>query len=174
MDGNPMSNTHYLKTWPEQFVAVRAQRKTFEFRQDDRDFQVGDRLILMEFFPVTGEYSGEQIAAEITYVLRGGLFGVPEGYAVLGLRLETRQPSSCICVRCDGTGMEARHSICRDCDDGVTPGAWRLVPVEPTETMVARGVSAFAAFGKASNGACNAYRRMIEAAPEQLDQGGSE
>jgi hypothetical protein len=31
--------------------------------------------------------------------------------------IETIISSIAVCQTCDGTGMEARHSICRDCDE---------------------------------------------------------
>ena len=39
---------HELKTLPEYFEAVRKGDKTFELREDDRNFKVGDYLALNE------------------------------------------------------------------------------------------------------------------------------
>lgn len=37
---------HELKILPEYFEAVTSGRKQFEIRKNDRDFKVGDQLIL--------------------------------------------------------------------------------------------------------------------------------
>ncbi len=79
------SRTHYLKCWPEPFRAMKLGLKPFEFREDDRDYRVGDVLVAREF--ELGKYSGDQVRAVITYKLINGMFGVPHGYCVLGLRL---------------------------------------------------------------------------------------
>ena len=42
---------HKLKTWPSCFQAVKAKIKPFEIRVNDRNYQVGDTLILEEFSP---------------------------------------------------------------------------------------------------------------------------
>ena len=42
---------HHLKTWPAEFSAVISGQKKFELRRNDRDFQVGDVLVLKEFVP---------------------------------------------------------------------------------------------------------------------------
>ena len=43
--------THNLKTWPSFFQAVKSKIKPFEIRENDRNFEVGDTLILEEFSP---------------------------------------------------------------------------------------------------------------------------
>ena len=40
---------HHLKTKPEYFRAVIAGKKPFEIRKNDRDFKIGDKVILEEF-----------------------------------------------------------------------------------------------------------------------------
>ena len=51
-----MAQIHDLKILPEYYDAVDKGVKTYELRFDDRDFAVGDMLILREF---TGtEYTG--------------------------------------------------------------------------------------------------------------------
>lgn len=60
---------HELKTWPIYFAAVAEGNKTFEFRVNDRSFQVGDTLHLREFDPETEEYTGNELLKEVTYIL---------------------------------------------------------------------------------------------------------
>ena len=45
--------THRVKSWPENFSAVVAGRKTFEIRRDDRSppYQCGDLILLQEWVP---------------------------------------------------------------------------------------------------------------------------
>jgi len=76
---------HDLKTHPEPFEEVSAGRKKFEYRRDDRDFRVGDVLLLMCFNPETQKYDGREVSRVITYILRGSEFGVAEGFCVLSL-----------------------------------------------------------------------------------------
>jgi hypothetical protein len=65
---------HELKTWPEYFNLMVSGEKTFELREDDRDFKVGDRLDLMEFDPSNGEYTGRHIHRFITHILQDNPF----------------------------------------------------------------------------------------------------
>lgn len=78
--------THALKTWPEYFDAIVSEKKTFEVRKADRDFAVGETLLLQRFDPLTGKYSGQEIEVEITYILQGGNFGIKKGYVVMGIK----------------------------------------------------------------------------------------
>lgn len=79
-------NTHELKTWPEYYAEVLNGNKTFELRKMDRDFKVGDELILREYFPSSQVYSGRECIKQISYILRGGTFGLEKDYCILGLR----------------------------------------------------------------------------------------
>lgn len=104
-----MSRVHDLKTHPAPFDEVKAGRKRFEFRKDDRGFEVGDVLRLKEFLPeghgfphLPEGFTGREVLADVLYILRGprappvnatrnftevGPYGVPEGYAILSIRV---------------------------------------------------------------------------------------
>lgn len=71
---------HELKSLTPYFEWVLNWRKTFEIRLDDRNFQVGDMIVLREW---TGEaYTGREISATITYATT---FEQKPGYVVLGI-----------------------------------------------------------------------------------------
>ena len=76
---------HKLKTWVPYYEAVISGAKPFEVRRDDRGFQRGDRLRLVETSQRYGTATGREAEYEITYVLTGGQFGIEPGYVVLGL-----------------------------------------------------------------------------------------
>jgi hypothetical protein len=78
--------THRLKTWPEVYEAILTRAKTFDVRRDDRGFAVGDQLVLREWRPDTGEYTGRSITVLVTYLLAGGQFGVAPGYVCMSIR----------------------------------------------------------------------------------------
>lgn len=77
-------NKHELKIWPQYFRAVWDGTKTFEIRSNDRDFKVGDMLVLREFDPDDNEYTGSAICKKVSYILDDQAF-VKEGYVVMGL-----------------------------------------------------------------------------------------
>lgn len=76
---------HRLKTWPEHFTAITQGLKTFEVREDDRGFAVGDTLVLEEYDPATRRYSGRYVAREVTHILRDYRWGIQTGHVVMGL-----------------------------------------------------------------------------------------
>lgn len=78
--------THELKTWPSYFTAVCNGEKTFEVRKDDRQFVIDDILCLREWCPELREYTGRHELKRVSYVLRGGEFGIETGYVVMGLQ----------------------------------------------------------------------------------------
>jgi ASC-1-like (ASCH) protein len=75
---------YLLKTQPEYFNAVRAGEKTFELRKDDRGYKVGDELHLQEL-KENGDTTGRCIAVEVTYILRGPIFGLMAGWVIMGV-----------------------------------------------------------------------------------------
>jgi len=81
---------HELKVHAPYFMALSEGRKPFEVRKDDRGFQTGEVLWLREFFPDRDQsfkYSGNAEFARITYILRGGQFGIEVGYVVMGIEI---------------------------------------------------------------------------------------
>jgi ASC-1-like (ASCH) protein len=79
---------HQLKTLPEYYHAINTGRKTFEVRKNDRDFQIGDILILKEY---DKGYTGNEIKVKLIYILYGGQFGIDKDYCVMGIKkLEAR------------------------------------------------------------------------------------
>ena len=58
---------HELKIQSEYFVAVNNKTKTFEIRKNDRDFKVGDKILLREI-DSCGKYTGRMSWWEITYI----------------------------------------------------------------------------------------------------------
>ena len=77
---------HVLKTWSEYFEEVFMGHKTFEIRKNDRDFTVGDILILKEWNIYTKSYTGRSLARNVTYLFNGGSFGVEEGFVVMSIQ----------------------------------------------------------------------------------------
>ena len=75
---------HELKTWPVYFQAVLDGKKTFEYRKNDRGFQVGDTLNLREFVDCSDTYTGREVQVKVTYFL-GSCPGLPEGYCIMGI-----------------------------------------------------------------------------------------
>lgn len=76
---------HNLKTIQPYFDEVKAGRKTFEVRLNDRDFQVGDTLILCEYKPENKEYTGQEVEFDISYIL-SDFNGLHKDFVVLGLQ----------------------------------------------------------------------------------------
>ena len=74
---------HELKILPEYYDSVISNVKNFELRKDDRDFQIGDFVILKEY--IDGEYTGRETGFKISYILRNcPEYGLMDGYCILG------------------------------------------------------------------------------------------
>jgi hypothetical protein len=82
---------HVLKTWPNAYDAVLEGRKRFEWRRDDRGFEVGDVLVLWRWDPAVERSAGYQgntkQRVRVTYILRG-MFDIPHGFCVMSIEPE--------------------------------------------------------------------------------------
>ena len=97
-DGSRAGKIHHLKSWPEPFQAVRRGNKTHELRRNDRDYRVGDRIVLHEYDPDLVDewdadgFTGARVEGTITYMSRPestsayapGAIGA--GYVILSVR----------------------------------------------------------------------------------------
>lgn len=85
-----MITIHELKTWPQYFGPVNDGLKTFEFRLNDRNFKVGDGLVLREYEPYPAErYTGRECFVEVTYIAHAAP-GLPSGYCLMAIRKAQR------------------------------------------------------------------------------------
>jgi len=60
---------HELKCYPWFYCAIATQKKKFELRENDRNYQVDDILVLREFNPMQKRYTGHQMKMKVTYIL---------------------------------------------------------------------------------------------------------
>ena len=76
--------THALKISPKYFSQVECGLKTFEIRKDDRAFEVGDILALLEW---DKEYTGNNCKVFVTSLLRADEFsGVSAGHICMSIK----------------------------------------------------------------------------------------
>lgn len=75
---------HELKILPAYYEAVLSGDKTFEIRfNDDRGFQKGDSVLLLEISPPDGLYTGRELLIKITYVTN---YAQKDGYVVFAFK----------------------------------------------------------------------------------------
>jgi hypothetical protein len=88
------AQTHKLKTDPKVFKDVEAGLKPFDIRLNDRNYAVGDTLVLMrtkhshnqmvkDGWPLI--YTGEQLERKVTYMLEGPCYGLKKGWVIMTL-----------------------------------------------------------------------------------------
>ena len=77
---------HELKIEDKHFLKVALGKKTAEIRKNDRDYKVGDILVLKEIEMPKGKliYTGCYVMAQITHIVTSEEFnGIANGYAML-------------------------------------------------------------------------------------------
>ncbi|MBH1941658.1 DUF3850 domain-containing protein [Mobilitalea sibirica] len=80
-----MVRWHDLKCFNPYFQDIWDGKKNFDIRKNDRDYQVGEMLVLREYSIAAG-YRGRAMHKKIGYILKDcPQFGLQEGYCILGL-----------------------------------------------------------------------------------------
>lgn len=81
---------HALKTYTIPFDAQWIGVKTYEYRKNDRDFQVGDLLMLYEW-AMSDTETGRCIDAVITHIGKGPDFGIRKNYCIMSINIFNRR-----------------------------------------------------------------------------------
>lgn len=76
---------HAIKEHPQFFAEVLAGKKTFEARENDRHYQVGDLLALNEYLPEEKVYTGRSCLVYVDYIWTDPKF-VREGYVIMSIK----------------------------------------------------------------------------------------
>ena len=84
--GSESRTIHELKSCPDQFECLAKKEMRHDVRRFDRDFRAGDWVMLREWDPAVGNYTGNQVFREITHITAPGTFGLPDDIGVLSLR----------------------------------------------------------------------------------------
>ena len=82
--------THRLKIKSEHYINVINGTKTAEIRYNDRNYQVGDILILNEI-DENGIFTGNKCVVTVTHILDNNQF-VQTGYVILSFHLRSINP----------------------------------------------------------------------------------
>ena len=75
---------HKLKIDSKYFDAVLKGFKTFEIRKNDRNYKVGDKLILQEYDPEKQVCTGYELLVFVTYITN---FAQKMDYVVMAIRV---------------------------------------------------------------------------------------
>lgn len=78
---------HELKCIEPHFSDVENGNKKFEIRLKDRNFAVGDVLILRQYFLESNKYSGKKVRCRVTHILDNEDF-CKEGYCIMSIEVE--------------------------------------------------------------------------------------
>ena len=82
---------HELKTDPDSFDESWRGKKSWEIRLNDRDFRIGDSLVLRET-NYTGEemkagkplvYTGNRMLVEVSFIMAGPIYGLQDGWVIM-------------------------------------------------------------------------------------------
>lgn len=102
---------HALKCTHTFFEDLMTEKKNFELRKNDRNYQIGDKLVLQETykclcFPL---YTGRYIFREITYILKN-FEGLKDSYCILGL-IKTKDIPDSIAESLKGLRWQKNYAI---------------------------------------------------------------
>lgn len=73
---------HDLKIYTSYFQDVQDRKKNFEIRFNDRNFKVGDILLLREYLPDEDKFTGKSVEREVVYITD---YAQRDGFVVMGI-----------------------------------------------------------------------------------------
>jgi len=86
--------TYEVKSWSPFFQAIKSGKKLHDMRDlKDRQYKVGDILVLEEYLPFEGHYTGDYLKVEITYITSAATpcafssVALAPGFCILSLKL---------------------------------------------------------------------------------------
>ena len=59
---------HTVKSWSHFFKAIKRGDKKHDLRVNDRDYKLGDVLVLQEYDPAAGVYTGHTCCVRVSYI----------------------------------------------------------------------------------------------------------
>lgn len=81
--------THELKLLKEPFREKWDGNKSWEYRLNDRDYQLGDILLEKEYDHINNTFTGREITEQVTYIVPGGQYNVPDDYVIMSTKTIT-------------------------------------------------------------------------------------
>ena len=81
-----------LKIWPSYYLAIESGKLKCQWRRDEEEeLEEGKKLILEEWDPGTRSYTGKEMKVEITHVIRGPQFQIPDSFAIVSIQPERKR-----------------------------------------------------------------------------------
>ena len=78
---------HHLKIWPKYYRVFACGESTAQLRKNDRDFHEGDTVVLHEFDPALGIFTGHEIVPLPVYKMLEQHEGLTPGWCLLTLTI---------------------------------------------------------------------------------------
>jgi ASC-1-like (ASCH) protein len=80
-----MNKRHFLKTIQPYYQQVVDGEKKFELRINDRNYKVGDHLVLMEYDYIKGELTQRLSEYKATNIFADAEYGISNGFVVISI-----------------------------------------------------------------------------------------
>lgn len=79
--------SHHVKIDTESFKHIRDGLRTFDIRFNDNDFKVVDDIIFHEIdlSSIELEETGNTLTKKVSYIINGGVYGIPKGYVIMSI-----------------------------------------------------------------------------------------
>lgn len=109
--------THTVKSWAHFFDAISAGRKLHDLRIMDRDYKVGDFIILQKYDNINGRYTGDEVKVEITYITSNKVpcafssSALAKDYAILSIKLVPKETPPKAAFRIDDGEVKFEDAV---------------------------------------------------------------